>query len=309
MEEQETSIFASTATKLQATSEHLSSSRPGSFSCDAETSAPTEEVLECVSRHLAENCPDAPKLESGLRDDRGVERTVGTSIYGTSLNDPHIVNWESADTPYKATNWSIKKKWSNVAIISIVTFLTPLASTIVAPGVPQTLHTFKNSNETVGSLIVSIYLLGYAIGPLFLAPLSEVYGRLPLLNICTAFFVVWSVACALAPDVGSLLVFRTLAGVAGACPLAVGGGSIADLFEQEERGLAMSLFISGPLVGPVVGPVVGGFLAEYEGWRWTEWTVAIAVSLKSNLNSRCWILISAFMLGGCNPGAFASPPT
>ncbi|KAK4897051.1 hypothetical protein LTR49_028064 [Elasticomyces elasticus] len=163
-----------------------------------------------------------------------------------------------------------------MAIISTITFLTPLASTIIAPGVPHILQSFNTPNETIGSLTVSIYLLGYAIGPLFLAPMSELYGRMPVLNICTTFFVVWSVACALAPNVGSLLVFRTLAGVAGACPLAIGGGSIADLFAQEERGMAMSFSIAGPLVGPVLGPIAGGYSDEYKGWRWSLWIIAVA---------------------------------
>ncbi|KAK4892967.1 hypothetical protein LTR49_028545, partial [Elasticomyces elasticus] len=199
-------------------------------------SASAKELLEHVPRYTVEDDQNTPVLFARGTDDRGAERTpgnLGKPVNGVSLDDTHIINWDFPDTPDKAINWSVRKKWSNMAIISTITFLTPLASTIIAPGVPQILQSFNTSNETIGSLTVSIYLLGYAIGPLFLAPMSELYGRLPVLNICTTFFVVWSVACALAPNVGSLLVFRTLAGVAGACPLAVGGGSITDLFTQE----------------------------------------------------------------------------
>ncbi|KIV78494.1 hypothetical protein, variant 1 [Exophiala sideris] len=190
--------------------------------------------------------------------------------------DPNVVDWASPDDPEKALNWTNRRKWANVAIISAVTFLTPLASSMVAPAVPLVMDEFHITNETVGSLIVSIYLLGYVIGPLGIAPLSEVYGRLPLYHACNAMFVIWSLACALAPNTGALLVFRILAGIAGSCPLTIGGGSIADLIVQEKRGAAMAIFAMGPLMGPVLGPVAGGYLSEAAGWRWVFWVITIA---------------------------------
>ena len=82
--------------------------------------------------------------------------------------------------------------------------------------------------------------------------------------------------CALSPGIASLLVFRLLAGIAGSCPLTIGGGSIADLNVQEKRGGAMALWALGPLMGPVVGPVAGGYLGEDAGWRWVFWFITIA---------------------------------
>ena len=196
----------------------------------------------------------------------------------TTQQDPNVVDWASPDDPEKALNWTSKKKWANVAVISAVTFLTPLASSMVAPAVPLVMDEFHVSNETVGSLVVSIYLLGYAIGPLGLAPLSEIYGRLPVYHVCNALFVIWTMACALAPNIGALLVFRVFAGIAGSCPLTIGGGSIADLIAQEKRGAAMAIFALGPLMGPVLGPVAGGYLGQAAGWRWVFWLITIAVS-------------------------------
>ena len=205
-------------------------------------------------------------------------RNVDINTPDTESQDLNIVDWETLDTPHKALNWTFKKKHSHMAIISAITLLTPLASSMVAPGVPLILRDFNSSDETIGSLIVSMYILGYAIGPLFLAPLSEVYGRLPVYHVCNSLFVAWTIACALAPNISALLIFRVLAGIAGSCPLAIGGGSIADLFVQQQRGVAMSLFTTGPLIGPVIGPVAGGFLTEDAGWRWVFWVITIAVS-------------------------------
>jgi multidrug resistance protein len=203
------------------------------------------------------------------------ETTPETS---TTPRDPNIVDWDSKDDPARAINWPEGKKWANIAVISAVTFLTPLASSMVAPGVPEIMKEFKSTDETIASFIVSIYILGYAIGPLFLAPLSEVYGRLPVYHSCNILFVIWTIACAVAPNIGSLLFFRLMEGIAGSCPITIGGGSIADLFIQERRGGAMAIFALGPLLGPVIGPVAGGFLAQAAGWRWVFWVLTIAVS-------------------------------
>ena len=194
----------------------------------------------------------------------------------TASDDPNIVDWDGPNDPEKALNWTNRKKWSNVAIISIVTFLTPFASSMIAPATPLIMKEFHSTNHTVASFIVSIYVLGYALGPLFLAPCSEIWGRLPVYHVCNFTFVVWTLGCALAPNIGALLVFRLLAGIAGSCPLTIGGGSIADLIVQEKRGGAMALWALGPLMGPVIGPVVGGYLGEDAGWRWCFWLLTIA---------------------------------
>ena len=107
-----------------------------------------------------------------------------------------------------------------------------------------------------------------ACGPLILSPLSEIYGRLYIYWGSNVAFLCFSFGCAFAPGFDSLIVFRFLAGCAGATAQTVGGGTIADLFIQVERGLPMSLYTLGPVIGPAIGPVGGGFLAQAKGWRW-----------------------------------------
>lgn len=96
-----------------------------------------------------------------------------------SSQDPNLVDWEK-DDPECPRNWSTRKTWSNLGVISFFRLLTPLASSMIAPVTSLVLTEFGTSNETIGSFIVSIYILGYALGPLVLAPLSEIYGRLPV---------------------------------------------------------------------------------------------------------------------------------
>lgn len=158
---------------------------------------------------------------------------------------------------------------------------------------------FNSTSSTLASLITSSYLLGYAFGPLVLAPLSEIYGRLLVYHTCNALFLIFNIACAVAPNLVALIVFRTFAGIAGSCPVTIGAGSIADMIPHEKRGLAMAAWLLGPLLGPSIGPlgmltseysaladlltkactVAGGYLTMAKGWRWNFWVLSIAVSI------------------------------
>lgn len=150
-----------------------------------------------------------------------------------------------------------------------------------APGIPLVMKEFNSTNESLGSFAVSVYLLGYAFGPLIIAPLSELYGRWPVYQVNTTLFILFTAGCAKSTSLAMLISFRFLAGLVGSCPLTMGAGSIADCFKQEERGKAMAIWTLPVLLGPSIGPVAGGYLSEYLGWRWNFWFLIIAVSFWS----------------------------
>lgn len=210
-----------------------------------------------------------------------VEKDKTTTASNLSNTDPNIVFWSSPDDPENPMNWPHKLKLINVVFVSTWTFLTPLASSMVAPGIINILGDFHSTSVTLASFIVSIFILGYAIGPLVVAPMSEIYGRLPIYHALNTLFVIWTLACAFAPSLSSLLVFRFFQGVAGVTPLTIGSGTIADLIPSEQRGKFMSFYSIGPLLGPVIGPIAGAFLNQAEGWRWIFRVLAIAVCVPS----------------------------
>ncbi|KAF2199808.1 MFS general substrate transporter [Delitschia confertaspora ATCC 74209] len=189
--------------------------------------------------------------------------------------DPDIVDWDGPDDPANPQNWTERKKWSNIGILAIVTLITPLGSSFFAPGVPELMNSFHESSNTLTAFVVSVYILGFAIGPLVIAPMSEMYGRFWIYTICNLLFIVFNVACAVSTNLNMLIVFRFFAGCSGASPLTIGGGTVADMFPPEKRAGAMALWGIGPLLGPVVGPVCGGFLVEAKGWRWVFWIICI----------------------------------
>ncbi|TLD26513.1 hypothetical protein PspLS_05227 [Pyricularia sp. CBS 133598] len=225
------------------------------------------------AKAIVENSRNKPEVDLERAADATATESEGEN---SSEDDPNVVWWDSDDDPENPYNWPEWKKWVNCTFVSILTFLTPLASSISAPGVPDMMKEFGVTNTELGSLVVSIYVLGYAFGPLIIAPLSEIYGRSIVYHVCNFGFIVFVIACAVAPSMDSLIVFRFITGLFGSCPLTNGGGSIADMIVQEKRGVAMSIYTLGPLLGPVIGPVAGGFLSGAKGWRWCFWIVAIA---------------------------------
>jgi len=120
-----------------------------------------------------------------------------------------------------------------------------------APGVPQVMREFGTDNDLVATFVVSVYILGFAIGPLFIAPMSEMYGRLPVYYVNNVLFIIFSVGCALSTSMDMLIAFRFLMGCAGVAPITIGGGTIADMMRVEQRAGAMAIYAMGPLLGPV----------------------------------------------------------
>lgn len=148
---------------------------------------------------------------------------------------------------------------------------------MLAPGVPEMMAEFGTSDNQIATFVVSVFMLGFALGPLLLAPLSELHGRLPIYHVCNVLFVIFSACCAVAQNAPMLIAFRFLAGAAGVAVVTCGSGSIADMMPPEKRGRAISIWAMGPLLGPVVGPVCAGFLVESVGWRWVFWVITIVV--------------------------------
>ncbi|KAH9938543.1 multidrug resistance protein 4 [Fomitopsis serialis] len=179
-----------------------------------------------------------------------------------------------AHDPANPRNWKFGKKWTMTAIVSLYTFITPLASSMMAPGLPQIAEHYKITNETVTALTLSIFLLTFAIGPLFFGPISEMYGRTWVYHIANLLFLAFNLGCAFSDTIGILLGFRLLAGFAGSAPIACGGGTVSDLFSEKDRASAMAVFSLGPLIGPVVGPIAGGFIAQTIGFKYVFIVIA-----------------------------------
>ena len=154
--------------------------------------------------------------------------------------------------------------------------MSPVASSIIAPSLDDIGQDFGIESESEKSLCLSILVLGFAFGPLVLAPLSELHGRSIVLQISNAFFILFNAVCGFSRSEAQLITFRLFAGIAGSAPFALGPAVLADLFAPEERGLAAGIYSFMPIMGPAIAPLCGGFIAQYSTWRWGLWGVSIA---------------------------------
>ncbi|CAG9993097.1 unnamed protein product [Clonostachys byssicola] len=186
----------------------------------------------------------------------------------TPTPDPNIVDWDGPDDPATPRNWSNRYKLTNVVVVSLSVLYTNLATTMFAPGAAIMQREFGYKSSTVEVMTITIASLGFALGQLFVPPMSEVFGRMPIYRASSIFYLGFTAGCARSTNVTEFLVFRLLTGMAAASYMSTGGGTVADLLPKEERGVAMAIFTAGPLVGPVLGPIVGGFVVENLGWRW-----------------------------------------
>ncbi|KAB8272740.1 major facilitator superfamily domain-containing protein [Aspergillus minisclerotigenes] len=187
----------------------------------------------------------------------------------------NLVHWDGPDDPRNPMNWSDARKWLIIGLISLSSFNTSLVSTIFAPGVPEVLKDFHTDNSSLASLMVSIYVMGSAVGPLVLTPITEMSGRLPVTHGANILFMIAAIVCASSINISMLIVSRLIMGIASSVPVTVGGGFVADMMPMERRGTAMTIWTVGPLLGFVIGPIFGGYMVENVGWRWTVWLEAI----------------------------------
>jgi DHA1 family multidrug resistance protein-like MFS transporter len=160
-------------------------------------------------------------------------------------------------------------------MLGYTTLLAAFTSSIFSAATFAVAAEFDVSAE-VGLLGLSLYVLGFATGPIFWAPLSELRGRKLPLVISMFGFSIFQIGVAAAKDLQTIMLCRFWGGFFAACPLAVVAAVFSDMFDNRTRGLAITVFSMTVFTGPLLAPFIGGFItASYLGWRWTEWLTAI----------------------------------
>ncbi|KAF2455437.1 major facilitator superfamily domain-containing protein [Lineolata rhizophorae] len=180
-----------------------------------------------------------------------------------------LVTWKLHD-PENPKNWSKAYKWYCTMVVAATCFVVAFNSAVVTADIEDVAETFHVSEE-VALLSITLFVVGFGIGPMIFAPLSEVLGRRIIYASTLLVAVIFIIPGAVAKNIATLLVARTIDGIAFSAPMTLVGGTLADLWKNEERGVPMAAFSAAPFVGPAVGPLAGGFLADNLGWRWLYW--------------------------------------
>ncbi|KIK59421.1 hypothetical protein GYMLUDRAFT_169583 [Collybiopsis luxurians FD-317 M1] len=188
------------------------------------------------------------------------------------FDDPYIVGWYGDDDPDNPRNWSSAKRAFVAFSISLMTFSMYIGSAIYTPSIPGIMAEF-NVSLVHATLGLSLYILGYGIGPMFLAPLQElaVFGRNSIYMATLFLFVIFQIPIITATNIQTILAFRFLTGFFGSPALATGGASMADIYPPHQLAYVVGIWAIGAVGGPIVGPVIGGFAAQTKGWRWPQY--------------------------------------
>lgn len=207
---------------------------------------------------------------ASIRSRKPTEPFTHKLAYTPTASDV-IVEFEGPEDPYKAINWPFKKKFITTTLYGLTTMGTTFASSVYSPAIPYIAKEFHVSKE-VASLGISLLLVGYGVGPLVWAPLSEVYGRKHAVQGPYFIAAIFAFAAATAKDFQTLMISRFFAGFFGSAPVTNTGGVMGDMWSPAQRGAAIAGYSLAIVGGPTLGPVVGSAcVTSYLGWRWTQY--------------------------------------
>jgi hypothetical protein len=184
-----------------------------------------------------------------------ISRRSAASSTRDGDGDPAFeVDFTGPDDKRNPRNWSLAFKCMVIFMMSYSTTAVVLYSSSYTSAIPGMQEDWGISKST-GILGVSTYLFGLAAGAVVLAPLSEMYGRRPIYLITTSLFLVFVVACAVAPNITTILVIRFFGAFCASALVSNAPGSVSDIVDEDHRALAFSVWS----VGPINGPGKGGY--------------------------------------------------
>ncbi|MFA0311462.1 hypothetical protein BH581_12210 [Vibrio splendidus] len=156
----------------------------------------------------------------------------------------------------------------------IISAFPPLTIDLYLPALPQMVEVF-NTDRSMVNLTLSSYFVTYAIGLLFWGPLSEKFGRKPILLIGLAGYMVASMLCAMTNNIEQLIGARVFQAFAGSAITVIATAIVKDLYDGREREKIMATIMSLVIIAPMVAPVFGAFLLQIASWRMMFVTLAI----------------------------------
>ncbi|KAM0703148.1 hypothetical protein Q7P35_009086 [Cladosporium inversicolor] len=187
-----------------------------------------------------------------------------------------LVDWDGPQDPENPQNWDSKYKWYTIMILACMTFVVSFGSSVWSTATVVTAEEFGVSQEVM-ILGVTLYVVGFALGPLVFGPLSELYGRRTPLMAGMLGFLIFQIPIGVASNLQTIFVCRFFGGAFGSATLAIVPGMAVDLFNPVERGVATMAYAAAVFAGPAVGPIVGEYTVKNPslGWHWTGWFTMI----------------------------------
>lgn len=183
------------------------------------------------------------------------------------------VTFEKGD-PLNPRNWSKSYKWFLSIQLGMLAFAASLGSSITSPA-QTSIEEMTGVSHEVAVLTVSLYIIGFAVGPVVWGPISEIWGRRIGLLPAMGALALFSIGTATSQNIQSILITRFLAGIFGSSPVSNVSAVLGDLWTPAERTASVAFYSVAVVGGPTLGPVIGSAVTATIGWRWSEYLQAI----------------------------------
>ncbi|KAJ2973362.1 hypothetical protein NQ176_g6655 [Zarea fungicola] len=200
-----------------------------------------------------------------------------TTIQSSQIDnkDSPIAETSAMKSPINPTDLSWPRKTHIIIAGFVCTFNCNLGSSIPSGALDAISERFSVTNRVHLTLLNSLYMCGFVVGPLLFGPLSEYIGRRPVLIGTFLGYLLFMLLCSVAPTFLALLLFRLLGGINAAAPTAVISGLYSDILDDpSQRGTAIAIYMCITNVGPCMAPIISGFSSQIS-WRWPFWAAAL----------------------------------
>ncbi|KAG5417940.1 hypothetical protein I9W82_004268 [Candida metapsilosis] len=221
--------------------------------------------------------------------DHDVALSMGENIpFPPMLPDrnPYCVAFNGLNDPYHPHNYPFWKKFLYSASVGIAALSVSMGSAMFSQGSAE-LKEIYHIGTSVAALATSLFVFGFAAGPVVYGPMSELFGRKPVMVISCLGYVSFQFGVAVAKDLQTIMLCRFFAGFVGSAPLVVAPAVMVDLFKARVRGSAISVFACVLFGGPMLAPILGGFIVKNRslGYRWTSYISAFIGCLALFMNT------------------------
>ncbi|CAD0086286.1 unnamed protein product [Aureobasidium mustum] len=208
--------------------------------------------------------------------------------------DPFLVGWDPGEKNYPM-NWSSGYKAFITFVLGMLALAASLGSSIISPAETQIAEYTDISGEAA-VLVISLYIIGFAVGPLFWAPTSEIWGRRISMLPAMVGLGLFSIGAAVGKNAQTIMICRFFSGVFGSAPVSNVSAALGDMYSAKPRGQstdvmsqqspvgvcygsvsAVTFYAVAVVGGPTVGPIIGSALTVTIGFRWPSYILAIWV--------------------------------
>ena len=243
-----------------------------------------EENASPTSLDAVKKSNDEKDIDEEDEEDEASKETIANSK-NLSKSEYIIVTWDGDDDPENPYNWPLYLKCIMAFQIAFLTVSVYMGSAIYTPGIEDIMQKF-NINLTLATLPLTMFVIGYGIGPIVFSPLSEhtKIGRTPIYVITLFIFCMMQIPTALSTGIAGMSVLRLIAGFFASPALSTGGASYGDFISLPYFVCGLAAWSLGAVCGPAIGPLIGSVLVVrgghngYESWRWTFWFMALISS-------------------------------